>query len=290
MWFYLAFGAAVLGAVDVILNKRCLEKVGAVTLSWALFSLSLPIIAWAGLINGIPSLNQWFWLGVAGSAMTFIFSKTFMNTSLKTNDVSKIYPLTAFSGIFTYLLGLLFLSETIRPVPLMGLLAVILGSYVLNADKAKEHILKPFTCLLTNKASLVFLVGLLLNSITTIFDKTGINNTSPTNPGFTLLAENLIMVGFLSGYLGSFKRHAVMKEVRSSFWLLLLNSLVYAAMSLLVFAAFGSAPVALVMGIKRLQIFFILILGALFLHDRPSKQSWYASAIMAIGVLLIKLG
>jgi drug/metabolite transporter (DMT)-like permease len=81
-----------------------------------------------------------------------------------------------------------------------------------------------------------------------------------------------------------------MKEVKGNFKLLFANSVLYLVVSFLVFSAFIGAPVALVMAIKRLQIFFILILGLIFLKDKPTKHAWIATAIMAFGALLIKLG
>ena len=290
MWFILAFGSAVLGAIDVILNKKCLNKVSAAVLTWSLFTLSLPPIAIVALRGGLPTVNQMFFFGVIGSSLTFVFSKTITNSTLKNNLVSKVYPLTAFNGLFIYLFGLIFLSESIRLIPLIGLLSVIFGSYILNADKAKEGLLKPFKILFTNKASLLFMFAILLNSITTIFDKTGINNTQPINPAFTLLMENVIMVVMLTVYLITKEKITWIKEFKTNFGILFINSLIYSVVSLLVFMAFTDGPVALVMAVKRLQIFFILILGYLFFKDKPTKYAWIASFIMAFGVFLIKVG
>jgi uncharacterized membrane protein len=290
MWFLLAFISAILGAVDVILNKKCLHKVSAAVLTWSLFTLSLPPIAYVALRGGLPTVNQLFYFGVIGSSLTFVFSKTITNHTLKNNQVSQIFPLTAFNGLFLYVLGLVFLSESIRLIPMIGLISIIIGSYILNADKAKEDLFKPFKILFTNKASLLFLFAILLNGITSIFDKTGINNTQPTNPAFTLLMENVFMVVMLTIYLITRENNTWIKELKTNFGLLLINSMVYTVVSLLVFMAFVGGPVALVMAVKRLQIFFILILGYLFFKDKPTKFAWMASFIMAFGVFLIKIG
>lgn len=290
MWFWLAFGSAVLGAVDVVLNKKALNKVSASVLTWALFVFSTPPIVYFALKDGLPSLNQLFFLGVVGSSLTFVFSKTITNATLKQNLVSKVFPLTAFNGLFTYVFGLLFLSETIRFLPILGLLSIIVGSYILNADKTKEGFFQPFRLLVANKASVLFLFAILLNSITSIFDKIGVINTQPSNSAFVLLAENVIVIAILTPYLLRKEHKTWTGELKANFWVLLLNGLIYSVVSLLVFSAFIDGPVALVLAIKRLQIFFILILGYLFFKDKPTKQTWFASLIMALGVLMIKLG
>src|SRR5260221_6289297 len=152
MWFWFALASAILGAVDVTLNQRCLNKVSAGVLTWSLFSLTLPILALLAIKDGIPVLNAMFVVGVCGSALTFVFSKTIVNNTLKQNVISKVFPLTAFSGLFTYGFGLLFLGESIRLIPIIGLLLIISGSYILNADQAREDLLKPFKLLFSTRA------------------------------------------------------------------------------------------------------------------------------------------
>ena len=49
-------------------------------------------------------------------------------------------------------------------------------------------------------------------------------------------------------------------------------------------------PVALVIGVKRLQIFFMLLMGYLFFKDKTTKHIWVATFIMVLGVLMIRLG
>jgi uncharacterized membrane protein len=201
MWFWLAFASAILGSIDVIINKLLLHKVSAGVLTWSLFTLSFPPLIYFAFKDGIPSVNQFFFIGVTGSAVTFVFSKTITNQTLKSNLISKVFPLTAFSGLFTYLLGLLFLSESIRLIPVTGLMFIIAGSYILNAENAREDLLKPFKILFADKASVLFLFAILLNSITSIFDKTALNNTTPANAAFTLFFENIIMIIIMTYYL-----------------------------------------------------------------------------------------
>jgi uncharacterized membrane protein len=290
MWFLLALISAVLGAVDVILNKKCLHKVSAAVLTWSLFTLSLPPVAYFAFKNGLPNLNNVFFVGVIGSALSLAISKTITNSTLKNNVVSQVFPLTSLNGLFIYIFGLLFLAESIRAIPVVGIMLIVLGSYILNADKAKGDFFRPFRMLFANKASILFLIAIVINSTTSIFDKIGINNINPPNPAFVLFMENAFMSIGLTVYLQKSEEHKWIYELKNNYKLLLLNSIVFAVVSILVFNAFTGVPVALVMGIKRLQIFFILLLGSLFLKDKPTKFAWMASFIMAIGVLLIKIG
>lgn len=290
MWFWLSFASAVFGAFEIIANKHILKKVSSAVLSWSLLTLSIPFLIPLVIKDGIPNINQLFLAGVSGSALTYVFAKTMYNDALKQNTISKVLPLTSFSGVFTYIFGLIILSESIRPIPVMGLFSVIIGSYILNADQAKEDVLKPFKLLFTHKASTVFLFAIFLSSLTAVFDKLGLSNTTPTNPAFTILLEQIIMSILLTFYLMRAERKTWIIEVKNNFLFLLLCSAIYIAVSLFVFYAYTGGSVALTLGIKRLQIFFVLLLGYLFFNDKPTKHSWIATIIMAIGVIMIKLG
>lgn len=290
MWFWLALGSALLGAVDVILSKKALHKVSAAVLSWSLFALPIPLLIYLVLWEGIPTLNLFFFIGVFGSSLAFVFAKTIGSGILKKNLISKILPLTSFGGVFTYIFGLIFLSESIKLIPLLGLISIIFGSYILNADQAREDFLKPFKLIFLRKESLLFLLAIMLGSITVILDKTALNNATPASPIFTMLFEQIIMSMMLGIYMIRRESKTWAMEIRKNFGILFLNSIVFIAVGLLVFYAYTGTPVALVIGVKRLQIFFILLMGYLFFKDKPTKHVWIATVIMILGVLMIKLG
>ncbi len=291
MWFWLALLSAGLGAVDVILNKALINKVSAALISWALFALTIPILIVITLIQGIPSFNLFFALAIIDSSLTYVFARTIINDALKENLLSQIYPLTAFGGLFTYIFGLMFLSEDLRLIPVLGLLSIILGSYILNADQAKEDILKPFKLLFMTKKSLLLISAIALGGLTAIMDKAGLDNTLPVSPVFVLLLEQIVMTLLLTFYLQQKEKSRWVTDFKTNWKFLTLNSLIYLLVSLAVFYAYAdNGPVALVIGIKRLQIFFILILGFFLFKDRPTKHSWIATFIMVLGVLMIKLG
>ncbi len=290
MWFWFAFGSAILGAFDVILNKKLLHKVSAAVLTWSLFALTLPIVAAIVLLSGPPSINQLFFVGVFGSAFSFVFAKTIINETLKQNLISKVFPLTAFGGFFTYIFALLLLSETIRPIPVLGLSTIVAGSYFLNLDMARESFLKPFKVLFSSKASLLYLFAIMLSSITSVFDKMGIISTAPNSPVFVMLIEQATMSALLFLFLVKKEKATWLPELKGNFGFLFLNSLLFLVVSFLVFYAFVTGPVALAMAVKRLQIFFILILSILFFKEKPARHVWISTAIMILGAILIKVG
>jgi drug/metabolite transporter (DMT)-like permease len=291
MWFWLALGSAVIGAIDVIISKKALHKVSAAVLAFCLFALTIPILIYISWREGIPALNSLFFIGAFGSSITFVIAKTITNQVLKQNLISKILPLTAFAGFFTYIFGLLFLSETIRTIPLIGLLSVVVGAYILNADQAKEDLLKPLKLLFLEKESLIYLFAIMLGSLVVILDKWALSNTIPNSPTFTLLIEQIIMSILLGIYMIKREENTYLREIKNNFGILFLNSVTNLVVGFFIFYAYSlGGSVALVVGVKRLQIFLILLMGYLFFKDKSTKHVWIATAIMILGVLMIKLG
>jgi uncharacterized membrane protein len=288
MWFWYSISAAILGSVVVILNKRMLNKIDATVFTWALFSLSLPFLGYLTFKDGLPTLKSLFFLGAIGSAIAFTLSKTIANNSIKKGTLSKLAPLNSFGVFFTYLLGLTFLSESVSSGGVSGLILIIFGAYILNSEKAKEDLLSPIKILLSDKLSLLFILAIFLSSVETIFIKTSLNSTYPTSVSLVVFTEQFLMSLILTTYLILYKQNWI-QELKQNFWRLVLISILYTSVSLLAFNATAVTSVALAQGVKSSQLFFTLLLGILFLNDRPTKHTWLASSLMILGVLLIKV-
>lgn len=288
MWFWYALLAAGLGSVENFLNKKALNRVSPLLMTWAAFALSLPLFFWFAFRNGVPQVNVWFFIGAIGSSVIFVFAKALRNNSLKYSLLSKLTPLTSFNAIFAYIFGLVFLSENIRFFALIGLMLIVLGTYIINVEKAKEDLLEPFKILFRDKHTVIFLIGLVLASLASIFDKTAVTNIFPSNVALALFVEDLIMTIILTFYIFKKEKRWV-GELKQNFGILTIYSVLYAVVSGLVFAAFASGPIALSIGVKRLEVIFTLLLGYIFLNDKPPKYAWIGTLIMLLGVILIKL-
>lgn len=289
MWFWYALISAFFGTAAALLSKKTLEKVSAPLLTWSLFALSLPFLVVLLIKDGWPETSPLFFIGVFGSAALFSIGKTMTNAQLKVSLLSKLYPLTAFASVFQYVLGVLFLGETPTLIQSIGLMFIILGVYVLNAEGVGRNIIKPFQILLSDKPALIYLFAIFLASSSAVFDKIGLSHTQPTNTTAVLFAENVLMTLFLAGYMMK-KDTLWIGELGKHFFLLLLNAIIYLVLVLFVFQGFISGPVVLVMGVNRLQILFVLLFGMVFLGDKPTKHTWIAAILMILGTLLSKIG
>lgn len=288
MWFWFAILSAAFSAVSVILNKKALKNINASLVSWSLFAFSIPILIYPTIKEGIPKLNIYFWLATMGSVISFGFAKTLALKSLKSSLISEIIPIAFFMVFFQYIFGLIFFSETIKILPFLGLIMIIIGGYFLKVEEAREDILKPFKLLFTNKYAFMYLVAIIMMAVTSLFDKASIMNMKPANQSFYLLLGNVITTILIGLYL-SRKNISWIKELKTNFWILMTSAIAYTGVSLAYLYAITSGSIALVSGVKKLEVFFVLIISWLLFGDKPKRGVWIGSLIMLVGVALIKL-
>jgi uncharacterized membrane protein len=290
MWFWYAIISAITSAISITLNKKALAKVNASLVSWTLFAFSMPFLIYPSFKDGIPKLNGYFWLATLGSVVCFGYAKTLALKSLKGSLMSEVVPLAFFSVLFQYILGLIFFAEEIRLVPILGLLLIVSGGYILKVEEAKEGFLKPFQILFTNKNAFMYLGAMVLMTVSSAMDKTAMVNMEPLNQSFYLLLGNLALT-LMIGFYMSKKSMTWVKDIKNNFWVLFGSALAYTVVSLTyLYGITTGGALALVSGVKKLEVFFVLILGFLLFGDKPKTGVWIGSLIMLIGVILIKMG
>jgi len=215
--------------------------------------------------------------------------KTLSLRSLKNSLISEIIQLGFFGVLFQYIFGVIFLSQTLKPLSLVGLFLIIVGGYILKVSETKEDILKPFKLLVINKSSKFYIIAMILMPLANVFDKFALNNIIPTNQTFYLLFGNIITTFILTIYLFN-KNTSWMNDLKNNFWLLMWNGILYTAVSLSFLYGITTGVLALVSGVKKLEVLFVLLFGYIIFNDRPKKEVWIGSLIMLFGVILIKLG
>jgi len=289
MWFWYAIFSALTSAISVLLNKKALKNIDTALVSWSLFALSIPFLIYPAFKDGWPKVTTMFWLATGASIITFAYAKTLALKSLKGSLMSEVVPLAFFAVIFQYILGIIFFSETLRIIPIVGLILTIVGGYFLKVEEAREDFWKPFKLLFTNKNAFIYLVAMLLMPFTSVFDKTGLKNMATVNQSFLLLWENVATTVLIGIYLTKKNKNWVV-SLKNNFGILFLSGIIYAFLSLFYLYGITTGALALVSGVKKLEIFFALILSWIFFGDKPKIGVWIGCLIMLLGIILIKLG
>lgn len=289
MWFYFALATALLRSLSTIYNKQVLKNTFPEVLTFALSTLTLPFLLVIVLSQGMPTLTSFFFAGIFGSATFYVFSKNLTLSSIKHGDLSNLAPLESIGIFFTYIFGLFLLSESISSQGTIGLLLIIIGTYILHLNLRNQGFFEPFKILVEQKISRYYIIGVLLGSIIVIFDKVSLINMAPPSPAFLLLCQNLVISPIMFIYLIR-KRPKWANDFKSNFFSLLIASIIYGLFILAAFSGFSRGPVTLTVAIIQLNILITMLFSYIFFQDKPTKYNILGALVMLLGVVLIKSG
>lgn len=289
MWFWYALTSALISGVSVTFNKRVLNRgVHSSIVSMFLFAFSTVVGLYLLISTGWGKANLTFSLAVIIASFLFAIGKTLQLNIIKQNNLSNIYPLSALSPLMLYFISLFTLQETIKYTGVIGIFVMVAGVYLLNFKRENKDLLHPLKHLFQNKFSLLYMIVILLSCLTTVAEKTAINNTLKGNIFFLAFWENLLLTFFMAGYVLKTNK-GWLSEIKSHLPNLTIAGILYASYGLLLYAGIKDGPIALVTAIKKFEVFIVLVISYLLFKERPSKYVYIGVFLMLIAVILIKV-
>ena len=180
------------------------------------------------------------------------------------------------------------LGEIPPPIKFFGVLLIVIGSYLLNVSAISGGIIKPFARLLKDQGVLYFLLATLIWSVTPIFQKKAIFETSPQIPLFASFTGAIFVAIILAPFAFKSAIGYANKIPKLAKWFLIFATggafAQYAA-----FAAFSLANLAYVTPVLRLSGVFTIILAGKVLKEKNIGERLIGAAVMLAGVLIIVL-
>lgn len=191
-----AQGSAILQAILNILNKKLVQKEEPFVVIWYTIFMSMFFLIPTVIINGIPELKSGFYIFLAIRLILDVFALSLYFYALKDGDVSLIIPLLNLSVVFSLISSSVINHELPNAIGILGILTVILGTYILNLpDKERrKDLLLPFKLLFKNNSARLILLSAFLYGIIYSINKAGINNSSTSF--FTFSAALGLLVFF----------------------------------------------------------------------------------------------
>ncbi|MBI2990189.1 MAG: DMT family transporter [Candidatus Magasanikbacteria bacterium] len=140
LWFFIAILGYALLALVFVLDKFILSKSLGSPALYAFYSSIFMFGALFVLPFGVQALSSldWFWALVSG--LSFGCGLWAMFTALKRGEASHIAPfIGAMVTIAVYGMSHVFLSESLSPLQLLGILILIFASLLLSFEKTKKQ-------------------------------------------------------------------------------------------------------------------------------------------------------
>lgn len=284
IWILYSLLVAVFVAFRSVVSKKSLQNLDQYVVAWFIQIIPGILIAFTFLFTEIPYLKNMFFpvlvLDCFLSAVAAVWS-----TKALFSEVSVAIPMVAFTPLFLLATGYLMLGEVPSKAGFVGVILIVVGSYILNYKEKKNGLLKPFRALVKNDGSKLMLGAAFIWSITANLDKIAIKNSSPV---FFAMAESLLIALFIY----PFARKGLRKQRRAIWeekYHLSLMGVLSALILVFQMLAVSQTLVVYVNSIKRLSIPITIILGGIIFKEKEIGQKFAGGVIMVVGVLLLTL-
>ncbi len=169
IWIIYALLSAIFSTISTIARKKTLLKEHSISFlaTNKLFQLII-ILALIPFIDFSLSLSTYAIVAVI--AVLSVESDIFWTKSLKRMDISIAAPLTNFSPAIVAILAYFMLSERITYVQLIGMVLIVIGAYVLEADHGNK-IKNIIYNIKKSKYSLMLFLSLIIGGFSSIGDR-----------------------------------------------------------------------------------------------------------------------
>lgn len=285
-WYIIALVAAFFSASAAILEKKILFKEKALSLSL--------ILALFNLVLAVPFFFFVDYTLVSSSALGVLFFKSilgavaflFVMKGIKNLDISKALPLLVLTPGLVAFFAFIILGEALKLIEIGGMVLLLGGTYVLQL-KRKEEVLKPVEESVKPKGHYYILGALILFTITSILDKALLQNYKvPLNAfiGFQHLFFAIVFVFLAVIYSRDVN---LKKSFKFSWKLIAVLAVITITYRYSYLYAVKIAPVALVLSIKRISVFFAVLIGGKLFQDKSLTRRVIATAVMILGAILI---
>ncbi|MCR4416553.1 MAG: DMT family transporter [Ignavibacteria bacterium] len=282
MWIPLAFGVALFDSLKNVLAKHTLKDIDEYTVAWANSFFSavflIPI-----LFFELPEIKPMFFVGLIVSGTLNILALIFFMKSIKSGDLSNTVPLTTLSPLLLLITSPIIVGEFPSFQGMLGMIAIVVGAYLLNFKQDQKDFLSPFRSIFKEKGPRYMLLVVLIWAITANFDKIGVVNSSPLFYSFSV--QLYIGVLMLTVVIPRFVRNPnpINRNLKSLIGVGFLSTLTIICHML----AISLTIVPYVISIKRTNSILSVVFGRLFFKEGYMKERFSAAVLMFIGVLLI---
>ena len=287
-WFAIAFISALLSAFAAITQKKVLFKLGALEFSFLL-----------SLVNLVFSIPFFFFIDyetINTLNLSILLVKSIIVVSaflcvmlaLKNLEISNALPLLAITPGFVAVFAFIILGESLKTLEVVGLLFLIIGTFILESKNFKELLL-PINVFLKSKYHRFIILALLFFTASSILDKLLLIklNLSP----ISLTAFQHIYFAILFSIIYIIFRNK--NEVSSATvkkdnlgWIALISVLTIGYRYTQIVAV-SLASVALVLAIKRTSVFWATVIGGKIFNDKDLLKRSIAAILILVGAILI---
>ncbi len=275
--------AALLHCGAHVALKRAADK-----LAFAWWQLLAIIVVYSPVL--LTSRWDWpptVWLIVVGSAVAEAAYFYTTSRAYTLGDLSVTYPLARGSApLFITLWAVLFLRERPSALGYAGIVVIALGLFLVNLPGLAD-MARPLRGLAQPASRWALTAGLCIGIYSTL-DKVGVKFISPLLYIYIVLVVTWLVM--TPGWWFARKTNLLTAEWRANKWSAALAGVAVMGAYTLVLMAMQRSPVSYVGSVREMSVVLTAWVGSTFLGEGKTRLRVTASALVAVGILLIAIG
>ena len=282
-WFYFALLAAICESLKDLFSKHGLHSVSPQLAALAASAIPIPLLLCFVLIDDrLPTLGPSYLPALAfGGTLNILALWQFMR-ALQASDLSLAIPFVSFTPIFLLFTSPLLVGEVPNSQDITGILCIVGGAYMIQIPAMGQGWLAPIISIAHQPGPRRMLA--VLYSLTSNFDKIGIQNSSPIF--WSLSLTSVMTIGFAAFVFLRPQQQMSVKNHRTLLFLGLIGF--FQGIGLIFHAnALSLGPVPSVIAIKRTSILFATLWGFLLLREHHIRERLSGTILMIIGMGLV---
>ena len=287
MWLLFASLTAFFEACKDATGKQSLKTLDEYSVLFSFMAIGVVILFPIVFIEGIPPIQPGFWLALLIGGGLNILAFTLYVRALKLADLSLTVPFVTLTPLFLLVTSPILVQEWPTWADGVGVVLLVIGSYVLNLGAGiLQAPFEPLFTMARNPGSRLMLCVAFIWSITSNFDKIGVQGSSPLLWAialFSVIATGMVPFVF-------FRQNSLGIGPLLGEWRLLGLTGVFNAIAITFqMLALPMAPVAQVIAVKRMSALLSVLFGHFFFREKGFKSRLAGAAIMVSGVVIMAL-
>ena len=277
----LVLASAVLHSAWNYMAKRSADKLVFLWLAIAAgLVLFTPAFTLVVRDNPVPPAG---WILIGLSSVVHVLYFVLLGGAYSRTDLSVVYPLARGTGpIFVLVLSIVILREIPSLLGLLGIFAVVVGVYLIQASALTFHALgAPLRALASSGSRWALLTGLTIG-LYSIIDSAGVRHVHP------LVYMYLWSVGtfaIMARWMAT-RMPEIRRLKREAGWIFAAGGLMFGAY-VLVLTALQTSSVSYVSAARETSIVFAAVYGGLLLREGVGVARILGVCLVASGVALI---
>lgn len=282
IWFAFAILTAFFESLKDVSSKHSLKKLDAYLVAWMANVFAIIFLIPLLLFIGIPPIGAPFWIALLIGGSLNVVSFILYIKAIQIADLSLTVPLVALTPLFLLFTSPLIVHENPTIADAIGIILIVIGSYVLNLRERQKGYLAPLNALLQNRGSRYMLMVAFIWSITSNFDKIGVVNSSPLF--WSTALYSYLAVGMFP--IALYKSHQKFGQILPNFKPLILIGFFHAIGIVFQMTAVAYTLVTQVIAIKRTSALISVWLGHILFQEPGIQERLIGAAIMVLGVIV----